>query len=327
MIRKVNHILLSLSLVLAAAGVGYSQLEEISDTSDTNRNYKIGIGDVLNVVVTKQDLLSLNAVRVSNEGSIRMPMIKEQIDAACLSEAELSAVIAEKYRKLILEPEVFVTVTEFNSNPVSLIGAVITPSRFDVRRPARLLEMLALVNGPAANAGERVQIVRQSTGSYCQDSKLVKGSFEGDQELISVALSETLKGSSEANPYVRAGDIITVPIADAPEEAYVIGNVGRAQAIALDQPISLTRAIAMAGGTTRGAKLDKIKLIRQDMTTLERTETIINLKEISKQNEKDFFLQPNDIIEVPGPSGAKKFLSDIFRTVVPVITRGIVPVY
>src|SRR4051794_10137380 len=49
-------------------------------------NYKIGVGDVLKVLVLKQDILSQDNLRVSNDGAIRMPMLDTAIPAACLTE-------------------------------------------------------------------------------------------------------------------------------------------------------------------------------------------------------------------------------------------------
>lgn len=327
--NPVKSTVLAFSLCLAAMySSGFAQTGAEFNKLGSGRNYRIGVGDVLKVVVTKQELLSLDGVRVSNEGAIRLPMLNEDIRAACMTEVELAESIAQKYKKYVLEPQVYVSVQQFNSNPVALIGAVTAPGSFDIQRPTRLLELLAFVKGPAPNAGKTIQIIRTAADFQCADEKIVN--LNGDdskrvetEEILSVVLAETLKGNEDANPFVKAGDIISIAAADEPEEAYIIGNVVKPTSIKLTEPITLSKAIAMAGGSTKDAKIDKIKISRQDPKTLAKTEILINLKDINNDNKKDVLLQANDIIDVPGPKPS--VLGKIFRTILPAVTRGIIP--
>ena len=304
-----------------------SNTENDRPTKVASKNYRIGSGDVLKIVVAKQDLLSLDSVRVSNEGTIRLPMLEGEISAACLTEAELGTVLTGKYKKYLLNPQVYVAVQEFNSNPVAVLGAVNSPGRFDIRRSTTLLELLTLVNGPSAVAGPNIQIFRRKDTLRCNEDSSLAPETENDQELFLLPLAETMKGNDAANPLVKAGDIITLIKADEPGEVYVVGNVKSAKNLPLKEPITLSKAIVMAGGVTSDAKTDKIKITRQDSKSLAKTVIMANLKEINKGNQVDILLQANDIVEVPGPSGSGKVLRDIFKTIVPTLTRGIIPVY
>ncbi len=289
----------------------------------TNANYLIGIGDVLQVTVVKQTLLSLDSVRVGNEGTIRLPMLDGEVRAACLSEAELSTEITNKYKKYLLDPQVYVAVKEFNANPVALVGAVITPGRFQLQRPMRLLELLTRVNGPAPNAGRTIQIIRNNEVNPCEEKlpdTAINSLNDQNQEIISLPLAEVLRGDENVNPFIQAGDIISIAEAKL-EQAFIVGNVRAAVTINLKEPVTLSKAIALAGGTAPGAQIDKIKISRQLPNSLAKTEFIVNLKDADKRRQDDILLQPNDIVDVPGPSGTRKFLKDIFRTVVPAITR------
>jgi protein involved in polysaccharide export with SLBB domain len=300
--------------------------QNVPETSNrkADGNYRIGVGDVLQVIVVKQALLSLDSVRVGNEGTIRLPMLDREVRAACLSETELSAEITNKYKKYLLDPQVYVAVKEFNANPVALVGAVIAPGRFQLQRPMRLLELLTRVNGPAPNAGQTIQIIRNTEVNRCAEktSEIAVDSpaNESAQELISIPLAEVLRGDENFNPFVQAGDIISIAEAKL-EQAFVVGNVRAAVTINLKEPVTLSKAIALAGGTAPGAQIDKIKISRQMPNSLAKTEFVVNLKDADKRRQDDILLQPNDIVDVPGPSGTRKFLKDIFRTVVPVITR------
>lgn len=300
---------------------------EISELKAATGNYRIGVGDVLKVMVSKHDLLSLEGIRVNNDGNIRLPMLDKDVPAACLTEEELTYVITEKYKKYLLNPQVYVAVQQFNSNPIAFIGAVNAPGRFDVRRPTRLLELLTFVNGPSKNAGEKIQIIRRLDIEKCLGSQKTAAAdpTKDGQEIIIVPLEQTLKGAENANPFVQAGDIITVAEAKAPDEAYIIGNVKTPRTIALDEPITLSKAIAMAGGTSQGAKINRIEITRQDSKTLTKTKTIVDMKEINTGGQEDILLQANDIVDVPGPKPS--LLKDIFRSIIPTVTRGIIPVY
>lgn len=283
-----------------------------------NDNYRIGAGDVIDVIVGKNEVLSRAGVRVGNSGMIQLSMLDGDVPAACRTERELADEIREKYKKYLLNPYVTVAVKEFNSSPVALIGAVNTPVRVQLQRPMRLLEVITLGNGPGANAGRSVQIIRNSN-YYCEE-KILKTSAKPSDELISFALAETLKGSELANPFVQSGDIVRVVEVEQ-TQAYIVGNVRTAMTINLKEPVTLTQAVAMAGGTTPDAQIEKVKISRQVPNSLDKTEVFVNLKEISRRKSEDVLLRPNDIVEIPGPTGSKKLLKDIFKTIVPSITR------
>ncbi len=80
------------------------------------------------------------------------------------------------------------------------------------------------------------------------------------QGFVSYNLEDTLHALPEANPFVRPGDLVQVPTAD---QVFVFGNVLRPIAIPLKEPLTVSKAIAMAGGTAPSTKKDKVRIIRQ----------------------------------------------------------------
>jgi len=196
---------------------------------------------------------------------------------------------------------------------VAMIGAVNAPGRFQLQRPVKMLELLTFVNGPSQKAGTTVELIRNKSLPYCDGSKLIQA--EGaDDELITINLSDTFKGVDEANPFVRSGDIIRVSEADQ-LRAYIMGNVKTATVINLTEPVTLTQAIAMAGGLAEGAQSEKISIRRQLNGSVNRTQMIVNLKEINQQKKDDVLLRPNDIIEVAGPSKFSSFLKSLLPSI------------
>jgi len=295
-------------------------VEAVSPVLDRSVNYRIGPGDVIDIVVDNNDALSRKGVRVSNSGTIPLTMLDGDFPISCQTESEVADFVREKYKRYLLDPRVTVTVKSFESKPVAIIGAVNSPGRFQLQRSMRLLELLTYVNGPSPNAGRTIQLIRDSNQSLNCDamSQITPNGSEDGQELVTLPLSETLRGIEQANPRIRAGDVVTVLQA---EQAYIYGNVKSAMALSLREPVPLTQAIVMAGGLSGGAQSDKIKIARQVPGSLTRTQILVNLKEIQKGSKEDIYLQANDLVEVPGPTGTRKLLGEIYKTIVPTITR------
>jgi len=267
--------------------------------------YRIGPGDVLDLRILTRPNLSREAVRVEGNGMIRMPLIDTEIQAACRTEGELAKEIAGRYLKFYRNPQVDVFVKEYRSVTVSIIGFVNEQGRFQLQRRIRLLELLTYAKGASEKAGQTINIVHSPPLIACQqvDSEpedLATG-------FSSYKLSDTLAGKPQANPYLQAGDIVTLPEA---EQVYVVGNVLSPRAIPLSEPITLTQAIAMAGGVAKDSKKDKIRIVRQAPGSQTKKEIMVDLSAIEKKHAEDIALMPNDIVNVQ-TSEAKSLLRSL----------------
>jgi polysaccharide export outer membrane protein len=281
--------------------------------SQVESRYLIGIGDVLDIRVLGRPQLTRDAVRVDTRGMIRMPLIEDEIQASCRTEAGLAADIATRYLKYVRRPQVDVFIREYNSQLVAVVGAIGKPGRFQLQRPVRLLELLTLAGGPTAHAGRTVQIVHAQTQSSC-NNEITR--VEGG-ELVAYALTDVLTGRDQANPYVLPGDVISILEA---EQVFVVGNVMRPSSIPLKEPLTVSRAIAMSGGLLPYAKSDRVRIIRQSPDSTTKTELVVDLKAIEKRRAEDVALQANDIVDVP-VSGGKRFLGSLFGSVIPAVTQ------
>ncbi|HET9712560.1 MAG TPA: polysaccharide biosynthesis/export family protein [Pyrinomonadaceae bacterium] len=270
--------------------------------------YRIGPGDVLDVRIYNRPQLSRDGVRVEGNGMIRMPLIEGDIKAACLTEGELAKEISTRYVRYYKNLQVDVFIKEYQSQQVAVIGAVNDQSRFKLQRRIRLLELLTFAKGPSTKAGQTINVVHSSASSPCREVD------ESDAAVFSsYKLSDVLQGDPKSNPYLEAGDIVTVPEAD---QIYVVGNVFMPLTIPLRQPVTLTRAIAMAGGLKQDTQKDKIRVLRQEPGTPVRKEITVDLSAIEKKRSEDLALLPNDIIDVPTSAG-KSFLRGLFQGFVP----------
>ena len=271
--------------------------------------YRLGAGDVVDIRIYNRPQLSREAVRIEGNGMIRMPLIENEIQAACLTEGELAKEISTRYARYYKNLQVDVFIKEYHSKQVAVIGAVNEQSRFELQRRVRLLELLTYAKGPSTTAGQTINIVHSTAASPCKQTD----ETDTAAAFTSYKLSDVLAGDPKSNPYLDAGDIVTLPEAD---QVYIVGNVFMPLTISLKEPITLTRAIAMAGGLKQDTRKDKIRVLRQEPGTTIRKEITVDLYAIEKKRSEDLALAPNDIIDVPTSAG-KSFLRSLVQGVVP----------
>lgn len=275
-------------------------------------HYLIGVGDVLDIRVFGRPQLTREAVRVNARGTIRMPLIEGEIQAACRIEASLAEYISTQYLKFVRRPQVDVFIREYNSQPVAVVGAVDKPGRFQLQRQVRLLELLTFSGGPTVKAGRTVQIAHAENSQRCEATDA-----SDETALNSYRLADVLAGRAEANPVVRPGDVVNVLEAD---QIFVVGNVVRPSTIPLKEPVTVSRAIAMSGGVLPYTKMDRVRIVRQPPGNAPKQELIVDLNAIEKKNANDITLQANDIVDVP-VSGSKRLLGNLVGAIGPAVTQ------
>ena len=288
-----------------------------ASATDAGRDdrYRIGPGDVLDIRVFNKPQFSRDGVRVDGRGMIRMPLIEGEIQAACRTENELASEITTRLREYLRRPQVDVFIKDYQSQPVAVLGAVRAPSRFQLQRRVRLIQLLSYVGGPSDNAGRIIQIVHTAAPAVCEQGALVEADEASIGVLDNFKLSETMRGDDRANPYVRPGDIISISEA---EQAYVVGNVVRPTILSLKERITVSRAIAMSGGLLPDTKTDRVRIVRQAPDSATKTELFVDLKAIDKRKAEDVVLQAGDIVDVP-TAGGKRLLRSLVGAVVPSI--------
>ncbi len=291
----------------AAKPVTTQTVSSSAPSSTENQRYRIGAGDLLDIHILNRPNLSRDSVRVDGSGMIRMPLIENDIQAACKSEGELAKEISRGYLRYYRNAQVDVFVREFHAREVALIGAVNSQGRYQMQRRIRLLELLTFAKGPSDKAGQTINIIRGPRTELCPNDSNPADDLGG---FISLRLNDTLRGEEKANPYMEAGDIVTIPEAD---QVYVVGNVYHPQAIPIKDPITVSHAIAVAGGPLRDSKTDRIHIIRQVPGSGGQSELYVSLKDIASKKTEDVLLRPNDVVEV-SESTTKSLLRGLMGT-------------
>ena len=136
-------------------------LQLARNTHTPLHDYVIGRGDSIAVEVFDVPELS-RELRVSQTGTIGMPLVPVRLYVVGLTEEQLQRKIAEvlEAQGLVSHPQVMVFVKERRSKPITVVGAVARPGVIQADRPMTLMEVLAQSGGLAADAGDTVLITR-----------------------------------------------------------------------------------------------------------------------------------------------------------------------
>src|SRR4051812_3406409 len=152
-------------------------------TSSTSRasgdQYRIGPRDILSVRVSAGRAvpeLSMETVEVDECGRIPLPSVqyeeRNEIQAAGRTRTELAEELRTFFLKYKRNPQVIVTIKEYNSQPVAINGAVVKPGQFQMRRPVQLLELVQFyAGGPTERAGGRIQLARLNNFQMCKGAE------------------------------------------------------------------------------------------------------------------------------------------------------------
>ena len=124
-------------------------------------DYVIGRGDLISIEVYDVPELS-REVRVSQTGTVGVPLVPVRLYVAGLTEIQLQQKIAEvlEVNGLVSHPQVMVSVKEKKSQPITVVGAVGHPMVYQADRPVTLIQVLAEAGGISADAGDTVIVTR-----------------------------------------------------------------------------------------------------------------------------------------------------------------------
>ena len=272
--------------------------------------YLLGPDDQISVEVLNADEVSSKSVPVDKDGDIHLQLIG-RVKAEGKTTTELEKAIAEQLRKEIRDPQIVVNVTEFRSQPVSVMGAVQKPGIIYLEGRRSLLETLSLAGGLKAEAGAKISIVRP-TSSGLLPVGLRRVFANGKYSSAEIPIKALLNGTRpDLNFPIVKGDTITVPQAD---YVYVVGEVLRAGAFPINESgrMSVVQAIALAGGiNTTSAAAGRTVILMHDPATGSKSEKIVNLKKLLGTNAEETELGPQDVVYVPSSTGKKVALRAI----------------
>jgi polysaccharide export outer membrane protein len=167
------------------------------DPSEEEREYRIGVTDVLRVSVWREPELSID-VPVRTDGNISVPLL-DDVRAEGLTPQELKEVLTRELAEYITAPDVTVTVLQMNSRFVSVLGGVRSETRVALTRDLRVLEALASVGG-------------FDTFAQKSDVRIIRRNPDGTESEYRFDYDAYIKGKAPGtNILLRNGDMIIVP--------------------------------------------------------------------------------------------------------------------
>ena len=240
-------------------------------TAGAAEDYTIGGGDTVSITVFQQPDLSTVARVSQDDGTITFPLIGEVKIAGLTSEAAASKL--EKLLKsggFLKRPEVALTVKEFQSQKIPVMGRVSKPGEYALKGESRVIDMITQAGGLKEDAADVIVVVKESA------DKTIKHEVD---------LLRFYAGDMKQNIKVTEGDFILVPKMNT---FYIHGEVKSPGMYRLERGMTTMQAISVGGGISDRGSLKDIKVTRR--LSDEVTEKI----EVELTDK----LQPDDVIYV-----------------------------
>jgi polysaccharide export outer membrane protein len=257
--------------------------------------YTLGAGDEISIRVLDSTDITDKPIRIDPNGDVALPLIG-RVHAAGNSLVTLEAEITDRLRTYVKNPQVSINITEYASQPISVLGSVTAPGVYQLSGTKTLAQVLALAKGLTPDAGGEIRIASyDATGTTP-----AAGSEAVSNPKITLVPVEDLLSSSSAvgGMLIRPRDVITVPKA---QIVYVIGEVHKPGMHVLThrESVSVLEALSMAEGPLPSASLQHAKILRRDPASNQRIEIPLDLKPVLAGRGENMMLRPDDILLVP----------------------------
>ena len=294
---------LYVSLAVGFAQITSRNLNTPTDAASNLPQQVVGIDDLLGITVYDAPDMS-RSIRVSGDGKLSLPMVKTRIPVAGLLPKDIEDSIAAVLRteELINNPVVTVSIVEYRSRPISIVGAVKKPSSFQATGFITLLEALAKAEGVSEEAGTDLLVTKLDTQSGNKKQIITRR----------ISLKALIDGADpDLNLTLTGGEEIRIPPAG---KIFVVGNVKKPGSFAIrdSSESSVLKALAVSEGLMPYAS-EFAYIYRRNETSSAKTELKIELAKLMKRKTDDIPLLANDILYIPDRSGKRAAISSLER--------------
>lgn len=282
---------LSAASILARAQVRPNLMEDAGKANLPAQ--KLGVDDLVAVSVYDAPELT-RTVRVESDGTIHLPLLQDGVAAAGKFPGDLEGAIADALRtgQILVDPVVKVTVVEYHSRPIAVMGAVHKPLTFQAVGVVTLLDALAHAEGLTADAGTEILLTR-------------------DDKVERIPIKRLMKDADPAVNYVlHGGEEIRVPEAG---KIFVVGNVRKPGAFPVRDPNdeSVLKMVAVSEGLLPYAA--KYAYVYRRDETGAKQEIPIELDKIMQRKAPDVPLQVDDLLYIPDNKTKRTAMTAIDR--------------
>ena len=266
----------SLSLAKIDVSAKLSAWREKLASMKPSEFYKVGAGDVLDIRILNASSADSTLYTILEGGILDFPLAGEPMNVKGLTTEEINLMLTEKV-KLYENPQIAVSVRDFQSHKITILGLVEKSGVKSLRREAVPLYVALAESVPQTEAKTALII-------------------HADKKSETVNLDDP-----KANEVlVYADDVIRVSggnsVASSNQFFFIIGAVNAAGQKDFHSGLTLTQSVFAAGGLTKNAG-NRAVVMRQNADGLLVT-VEYNLKQIRDGKVPDPILQAGDRIEI-----------------------------
>lgn len=261
-------------------------------------------GDVVTLQTISATTSEVAGLTIDERGILHVPLAGDvEVSGLNLTDAEQR--IEQAIRPFDRTARVTLLLAAANGQRASVIGAVSNPGRYDVVPGMRLADLLAAAGGPASV---------EEGGFLVSTANLHGARLVRNGEPLPVSLSIALTGDRRHNVRLRPGDHLFVP-PELENLVSVLGEVNSAQVFRYRTGLRLSRALAIAGGTTRDADHGDIVIMRGPGDNPQVY--VAHFSDVLDGDAPDPVLAPGDVVYVHS-SGLANF-RDAISAIAPII--------
>jgi polysaccharide biosynthesis/export protein len=215
--------------------------------ADDRRLLQMGPGDQISVQVYGEPDMS-STVYVSDGGGISLPLVGT-VAVGGLSPVEAAERVekALKDGQFLNEPHVAITVIQGRSQRVTVLGEVKKPGRYPIDPNTNIFDLLAEAGGIAETGAQVIYIQRRQA--------------DGTETRLPIDLKAFGASPPSGSATLQPGDQIFVPVA---EKFYIYGEVANPNEYRIEPGMTVTQAIARAGGVTIRGSARRVDIKRED---------------------------------------------------------------
>lgn len=243
-------IILGLVFLVLSAGIASAQPGSgIGGGDDGSEPYRLGEGDVLRIDVAGRTDIS-GTFTTGPGGAVQVPVV----GTISVGGKTIAEIRSDLSRRISLfdrtNPQVSVSVAEFKSRKIFVLGAVLLPGIYAFADLPNVWDAIAEAGGPVEDAD-------------LSKVELIPGDAAGGRKTAVVDVATAIRESrSDLLPRLKAGDTIRVPRGVSSTVILMMGAVVRPGPLPIDQARDLLSAISKAGGATLDARLDAVDIVR-----------------------------------------------------------------
>jgi polysaccharide export outer membrane protein len=272
---------------LVSGQIRQSLMEEVG--RENLPSQQLGIDDLVAVSVYDAPELT-RTVRVESDGAIHLPLLHRGVKASGLLPSDLETAVAGELttEQILVDPVVKITVVEYHSRPIAVMGAVKLPVTFQAVGVVTLLDALAKAGGLNDLAGTEILVTRKQDPGAAAERVPVK-------RLINDA-------DPRVNFVLHGGEEIRIPEAG---KIFVFGNVKKPGAFLVrdGSENSVMKLVALAEGLAPFHF--KTAFVYRPDGSGARQEISVDLDKILNRKAPDVPLQVDDLLYIPDNKGKR----------------------